>query len=82
MIRGPAEGEAGAWRAKSVPERALIAEALIAEALIAEARIVGERTGASAGGCGVPPHPTGFDPLLAGQKGDALGPSRKDEGTD
>jgi len=77
MIRGPAEGEAGAWRAKSVPERALIAEALIAEA-----RIAGERTGASAGGCGVPPHPTGFDPLLAGQKGDALGPSRKDEGTD
>jgi len=47
MIRGPAEGEAGAWRAKSVPERALIAEALIAEA-----RIAGERTGASAGGCG------------------------------
>jgi len=77
MIRGPAEGEAGAWRAKSVPERALIAEALIAEA-----RIAGERTGASAGGCGVPPHPTGFDPLLAGQKGDALGPSRNDEGTD
>jgi len=39
-----------------------------------EALIAGERTGASAGWGGVPPHPTGFAPFLAGQKGDTLRP--------
>jgi len=34
-----------------------------------EALIAGEPTGASAGWCGVPPHPTGLDPFSAGQNG-------------
>jgi len=47
-----------------------------------EALIAGGRTGASVGWRGVPPHPTGFAFSVAGQNGDALGLSGKDECTE
>jgi len=78
MIRGPAEGEAGAWRAKPVPG----GRSRCRSELSSQRRSLQRRASQANARERVPEGAAVSAPFLAGQKGDALGPSRKDEGTD